>query len=297
VKKFQVKNETMNGVFLNPKPATNAKSELAENPLWHEETNSIFWTDIFAGKIFQLNLATREHKIIYDGEPVGGFTFQQNGELLLFRVDDIALLSLDGKARPLRKYSDDGKARFNDVIAAPDGGVFAGTIGKTKESGGLYRVDVDGKITKLFSGTACSNGMGFSPDEKTFYWTCTTTRRIFQFDYDAGPGTISNQRIFYSTTPDEGLPDGLAVDAEGCIWSARWGGAAIVRHDKNGEALERISFPEKNITSICFAGKALDQMFVTAARANENSPPVTALFEFAGKISGRQEFRSKISIG
>ena len=81
--------------------------------------------------------------------------------------------------------------RFNDVIADPSGRVFAGTIGEHPK-GGLYRLDLDGTITKMFDGTGCSNGMGFSPDTKTFYWTCSTTRRIFQFDFDAESGALSN---------------------------------------------------------------------------------------------------------
>ncbi len=284
----------MNAVTGEPKPATDVRCELAENPLWHEETHSIFWTDITAGKIFHLHAATRQCEMIYHGEPVGGFTFQENGELLLFRVTDLAHLTLDGKERPFRKYSDDGMIRFNDVIAAPDGGVFAGTIGKTKESGGLYRVEVDGSIRKLFSGTGCSNGMGFSPDLKVFYWTNSTTREIFQFDYDSETGSISHRRLFYRTTPDEGVPDGLTVDAEGWVWSARWGGASIVRHAKNGGVMERIKLPETNITSVCFGGENLNRFFITAARFDEKSPAVTALFELDVSIRGKREFRSRI---
>lgn len=284
----------MNAVIGKPKPATDLKCELAENPLWHEETNSIFWTDITAGKIFRLHLITGNYDMVYHGEPVGGFTFQKNGELLLFRVHDVALLTLDGKERSFRKYSDDGMTRFNDCIAAPDGGIFAGTIGKTKESGSLYRVDVDGSIRKLFSGTGCSNGTGFSPDLKLFYWTNSTTGEIFQFDYDEKSGNISNRRPFYRTTPDEGVPDGLTVDVEGCVWSARWGGASIVRHAENGEVLERISFPERNMTSVCFGGENLNRLFVTAARVDHKSPSVTALFELDVSVRGKREFRSQI---
>ena len=165
----------------------------------------------------------------------------------------------------MRTFSDTGMERFNDVIADPEGRVFAGTIGKHPECG-LYRVDLDGSITKLFDGTGCSNGMGFSPDLKTFYWTNTTTRQIFQFDYERESGVIANRRIFYETSPDEGLPDGLTVDSDGCVWSARWAGAAILRHDADGKVLDRFTFPATNITSACFAGENLRELFVTSAR-------------------------------
>jgi len=277
--------------------AADAGCELGENPLWNAERQSVDWTDIPAGKIYRLDVATQKFTAIYEGEPVGGFTIQENGDLLLFRVNDIALLSRDGKISILRSYSDEGMARFNDVIADPEGRVFAGTIGKTKQSGGLYRVDLDGTITKLHEGTGCSNGMGFSPDLKIFYWTCTTTRKIFQFDYGQSSGEISNRRVFYETENDEGLPDGLTVDAEGFIWSARWGGSCIKRHAPDGKVIETISFPVRNITSMCVGGQNLDQLFITSAKSpGENSSLAGALFKMSVRVKGRTGFKSKIRL-
>ncbi|MDB6124762.1 MAG: SMP-30/Gluconolaconase/LRE domain protein [Pedosphaera sp.] len=228
---------------------------------------------------------------------MGGFTLQQNGDLLLFRVNNIALLSLDGKLSQLRTICDDSMIRFNDVIAAPDGSVFAGTIGRSSQSGGLYQIRPNGTCTKLFSGTGCSNGMGFSPDLRTFYWTCSTTRKIFRFDYDNRFGTIGKRRLFYQATQNEGIPDGLTIDSEGCLWSARWGGGCIVRFGKNTEVLETIRFPENNITSLCFGGENLDELFVTAAGAKEgNSPLVSALFHTRVNVCGMKEFRSRVSV-
>jgi len=274
--------------------ATSARCELAENPLWHPEERSVYWTDIPAGKIFRLDIISRKYEIIYRGEPVGGFTLQQNGDLLLFRVSDIALLSPDGRVSVLRRFSDKGMHRFNDVIADPEGRVFAGTMGD-RLHGGLYRVDLDGTITKLFCGTDCSNGMGFSPDLKTFYWTCSTTRKILHFDYSRDSGAINRRRIFHRAKENEGIPDGLAVDAEGCIWSARWAGGSVVRHGLDGKVLDRIRFPAANITSLCFGGENLDQLFVTAAKnSDEESALVSALFQTSIDLRGMNKFRSRI---
>jgi sugar lactone lactonase YvrE len=276
---------------------TNAKCELAENPLWHPELKCVYWTDILAGKIFRLDCVSGKHEVIYRGEPVGGFTFQQNGDLLLFRVRDMVLLSRDGKLSQPRTICDDDMIRFNDVIAAPDGSVFAGTIGRSSKGGGLYRIGLDGTFTKLFSGTGCSNGMGFSPDLRNFYWTCSTTRKIFRFEYDNRFGALGERRLFYQATRDEGIPDGMTIDSEGCLWSARWGGGCIVRLGKNAEVLEKIRFPETNITSLCFGGENFDELFVTAAGAKgENSQLVSALFHTRVNVCGMREFRSRISV-
>ena len=270
-----------------------AAGELAENPLWHPEQRCLYWTDIPAGKIHTFEPATGRHMVVYEGQPVGGFTFQENGDLLLFRVDDIARLHPDGAVSVAREFSDHGMERFNDVLADPEGRVFAGTFGEHPKCG-LYRVDLDGTITRLFSGTGCSNGMGFSPDLKRFYWTCSTTREIFQFDYDKGE--ISNRKTFFTVPESEGIPDGLAVDGSGSIWSARWAGASVVRHASDGLELMRIRFPVTNITSICFGGENLDQLFVTSAQepgfAGESAG---SLFQVNLQIRGVNEFRSRIA--
>jgi len=276
--------------------ASDAKCELAENPLWHPGQHCVYWTDIPAGKIYRLNVLSGKEDIIYHGDPVGGFTFQQNDALLLFRVKDIAILNPNGCVSPLREFSDKGMLRFNDVIADPEGRVFAGTMG-THPDAGLYRMDLDGTIAKLFSGTGCSNGMGFSPDLKTFYWTCSTTRQIFRFDYNRDSGAITNRTVFFSAKENDGIPDGLTVDVEGCIWSARWAGASVVRHAVDGTVLNSIQYPVTNITSVCFGGEKRDQLFVTAARdLDKKSEPVTALFQSSSNVQGIGEFRSRIGL-
>jgi D-xylonolactonase len=275
--------------------AATVRCELAENPLWQAEKHCLYWTDISAGTLYCLDQLTGECRRMYQGTPVGGFTMQENGDLLLFRVNDIAQLHPDGQVSSLRTFSDNGMERFNDVIADPEGRVFAGTYGKHPQCG-LYRIDLDGTITKLFEGTGCSNGMGFSPDLTTFYWTCTTTRRIFEFDYDRDSGAITNRRTFYQAIADEGLPDGLTVDAEGCIWSARWGGAAVVRHGPDGKVLDRIQLPVKNITSVCFGGGDLKDLYVTSAKdATKSGELAGALFRIAVNTRGREEFKSRVN--
>lgn len=258
--------------------APEIQCELAENPLWDHAAQRLFWTDIPAGKIYDWNLATEQAEAIYQGTPVGGFTLQRDGSLLLFRKDDVARLVPGQPAVPLFSYQDAGMARFNDVIADPAGRVFAGTIGRTAESGGLYRVERGGKVRQLFAGSGCANGMGFSPEGKTFYWTCSSTRRIFRFDYDVATGELSGRTLFYEAPAAAGIPDGLTVDAQGSVWSARWGGYGFCRHGANGEVLETIPLPARNVTSLCFGGKNGDELFVTTAQEEGE------VFEGAGRI-------------
>ena len=279
-----------------PEPLLNVHCELGENPLWNAGDGCLYWSDITGGKIHRIHLATRKHTQIYSGETVGGFTFEANGDLLLFRVHDIAVLRGDGTAETVSAFSDESSERFNDVIAAPDGCVFAGTIGKTATGGGLFRVECDGSCTLLFRGTGCSNGMGFSPDLRTFYWTCSTRRTIYVFDYEPSNGRLSNERVFYAAPDFEGIPDGMAVDRNGHVWSARWDGFSIVHHAEDGAVIETIPFPVAKVTSLCFGGPELDQMLITTAGGTPDSTSADgAIYQCSPGVQGLPEFRSRIT--
>jgi D-xylonolactonase len=168
-------------------------------------------------------------------------------------------------------------------------------MGKEIGKGGLYRIDLDGTITKLFLGTRTANGMGFSPDLHTFYWTDTTGLRIFRFDYDLKTGAISNRALFYEAPADAGKPDGLTIDEEGNIWSARWNGGAILKIDPNGKLMEKIALPVATVSCCTFGGDDLRTLFVTTAGGSPGSQTLEgALFKIEVGVCGRPEFLSKI---
>lgn len=276
----------------------NEHCDTGENPLWDDAREAVCWTDIPRGKIFRHSLATGSHEQIYSGPPVGGFTLQSDGSLLLFRVNDIAVLPPGGgTARTIIEVRDPAMKRFNDVIADPEGRVFAGTMGADEECGGLHRIDRDGTITKVCAGTGIANGSGFSPDLRTFYWTDSTHRRIFSFDYDQATGALSNQTLLHEAGEADGTPDGLAVDAEGNFWSARWGGQAVVKHAPGGAVLDKIVMPVRTVSSVCFGGRNLDKMFVTTAGGSADSATLDgALFQVEGAFAGKGDFRSGVCV-
>lgn len=273
----------------------NEHCKTGENPVWDAARECVYWSDIPNGKLFRYDLATRSHEQIYAGPPVGGFALQTDGSLLLFRVNDVAVLPWRGQARAFIEHHDETMQRFNNVGADPEGRVFAGSIGATNENGGLYRADLDGTISKVCDGTGCANGSGFSPDLRTFYWTDSTNKRIFRFDYDRATGALSNRRLIHQVAEGDGIPDGMAVDAEGSLWSARWGGQAVVKHAPDGTVLEKIEMPVRTISSLCFGGRNLDVMFVTTAEGSPGSGTDDgALFQVEGPFAGADEFRSRI---
>lgn len=279
-----------------PEAVANFHCTLGENPLWDSAHECLYWTDIPEGRLYRYDCRTRVTSKIYEGPPVGGFTLEADGTLMLFRVHDIAQRSSSGKVRAVIEFPHDGSDRFNDVIADPEGRVFAGRLAQSNDNGGLYRIDTDGSVHRLFSGCACPNGMGFSPDLAAFYFTCSTSRTIYRFDYDRATGGLSNRKVFYQADEKEGIPDGLTVDEEGSIWSARFNGSVIVKHAAgDGRVLEAIPLPVSQPTSVAFGGLAMDTLFISSAGGEAGKETDDgALFSLPTSTSGRLEFRSKL---
>ncbi len=278
-----------------PEPIANFHCACGENPLWDPERGLIYWTDIPNGRLFRYSLETGESEPFYEGDVTGGFTLQADGSLLLFQVKRITRLA-DGREEPLMEGIDGAEDRFNDVIADPRGRVYAGTFCSNHERGGLFRVDPDGTITCLFRGTGCSNGMGFSPDRKWFYWTCSTSRQIFRFDYNEDTGELSNRELFVRLADDEeGTVDGMTVDVEGNVWSAIWDGYGVRKYGPDGRYLGIVPFPVAKTSSALFGGPGLGQLYVTTAGGSlESGTEDGTLYRVDVGVKGMPEFRSRV---
>ena len=287
---------------MEPEPVADYACNTGENPLWHPAEQRVYWTDIPAGRLFRYDPATGRHEVCYEGEPVGGFTVQADGALLLFGARGAVTLWRDGeRATVIDELPDERDNRFNDVIADPAGRVFCGVMSTPHRAGRLYRLDTDGTIAPVVEGVGTSNGMGFTRDRKRMYYTDTRTRTIYLFDYDQATGAIANRRDFVSV-PDaegEGGPDGMTVDAEGCVWSARWGGSCIVRYAPDGAETRRIPFPVKKCSSLVFGGAGLTDIYVTTAGGQQKDTDgehAGALFRLNLGIAGLPEFPSRIGL-
>lgn len=269
---------------------------IGENPLWNERDGRIYWEDIDTGRLFRASHETLEHECFYQGEVIGGFTFQADGKLLLFEADRIVELNVEtGHRKVMLEHIDPDMERFNDVIADPEGRVYAGSIGRTKQSGGLYRLDPDGSIRVVWKGTGCSNGMGFTGDLRLFYWTCSTTSTIFVANYDRATGELTDRRPYYVAPASEGTPDGIAMDVADHLWTARWGGHTALRMSPDARILERIEFPVARVSSLAFGGPALDTLYVTTAGGTpDGTGPEGTLYRVQVKTPGRLEYRSRI---
>ena len=276
---------------------------VGEGPLWHPDERRLYWTDIDTARLFRYDPASGVHEMVLEGVTVGGFTVQADGSLLLFGDRGaVTVRRPDGTLEPLiEEIPDERESRFNDVIADPAGRVFCGTMpDATGRPGRLYRLDADGTLTVLLEGIGCSNGMGFTPDRRGMYYTDSARREIYRFRYDATTGALSNQRLFVRTPEDEGVPDGLTVDADGNVWSARWDGACLVCYAPDGVERRRIAFPVKKVSSVTFADtNDRTDMYVTTAGGDQKETDgahAGALFRLNLDVRGGPEFVSRIGL-
>jgi len=272
--------------------------ETGENPLWHPLQKRLYWCDIPRGRIFRLDPATGAHEQCYQGRPVGGFTVQSDGSLLLFMDRGAIAIWREGQLIPvLAEIEAERDSRFNDVIADPRGRVFCGTMSSNAKQGSLYRLDLDGSLQRVLSGIGCSNGMAFTPDRTGFYYTDSFARSIYLFDYNVDDGSLANQRVFARFQESDGLPDGATLDAGGHLWVALWDGGCIVRLDAGGRIEKRVPLPVPKASSLTFGGKDLSDLYITTAGGDKKhveGPQAGALFRLKTQAKGVPEFFSCI---
>ena len=290
----------MKAEYSQPALIADYSCETGENPLWHPLEQKLYWTDIPTGRLFRYDPATGYHEQCYQGRPVGGFTIQEDGSLLLFMDRGTVALWRDGVlTEVIPELKEELSTRFNDVIADPYGRVFCGTMSTPGRRGRLYRLDVDGSCHVILEDVGCSNGMAFSPDLKTFYHTDSLAYEISSYDYTAETGLLQNRRVFAHFDEADGLPDGLTLDAEGRVWTALWDGSSVARLLPTGEVDRRISLPTRKVSSLTFGGPELQDMYITTAGGHtkeEDGDSAGGLFCAKEQVCGISEFFSHIRI-
>lgn len=270
----------------------------AEGPLWHPDERMVYWVDIPTGRLFRYDPATGGHEQLFAGDALGGFTIQEDGSLLCFLARGAVKRWRDGGwATVVDEIPDERETRFNDVIADPMGRVFCGTMPTPDRLGRLYRLDPDGSLRVVLEDVGCANGLGFTPDRKGLYFTDSPAREIYLFDYDEAMGAISNKRVFVKLPGDGGVPDGMTVDAEGCVWSAIWDGGCMIRFTPDGKEERRIAFPARKVSCVTFGGDGYRDMYVTLAGGPDKDaegPGAGCLYRVNLGIQGVPEFRSRM---
>jgi sugar lactone lactonase YvrE len=282
-----------------PEQLVASQNEVGETPMWIPEEKALYWIDSEGPRVYRWD-QSGERRTYDPGFPITALLRRAAGGWVAAAKDGLYTWNHDtGESRflcnPMEGQPD---LRFNDAIIDRQGRLLAGTMNQRDleaPDGALYRIDPDGSSQELDTGLAVANGIGLSPDGETVYVTDMFHGRILAYDYDTKAGKVDNRRIFATVPGDQGLPDGLIVDAEGFVWSAHWAGWRVTRYTPGGEIERQISLPTANVTCMAFGGEDLNELFITTAwfmlsEEDRNAQPMAGdLFRIVTDVKGLVE--------
>jgi len=255
-----------------------AQCALGESPVWWAAAGKLVFVDITGRRLHRFDPLSKQHEVDPVAEDIGCVAPARGGGYVAGLRSGLWLLDPAGaKLRQLAANPEDAAThRFNEGHVDPRGRYFAGTLDEPKAAGdaGLYRLDKSG-LAKLADSIMTSNGLAFSPDGRTLYFSDTPRFVIYRLDYDPATGAATNRRVFARIEPtatDRGRPDGAAVDVEGCYWSSLYEGSRVRRYDPDGKVMADYHVPALNTTMPAFGGADMKTLFVTTARDKKGGP-------------------------
>jgi sugar lactone lactonase YvrE len=260
---------------------------LAEGPIWDAAKACLWWVDVPAGSVHGVWPATGRTLTVQVGQPVGSLAPRRDGGLVLALRDGFGVLD-DGAASArllVPVEADRPRNQMNDGGVDPAGRFWAGTTSKDRQPGAgtLYRLDPDGEVTAVVTDVGLSNGIGWSPDGARMYYVDSLAQGLDVFDFDAGTGEVTRRRRLVTLDRATGIPDGLAVDVDGCVWLAVWGSSRVLRCTPAGRVDRAVTLPVAQLTSCAFGGEDHRDLFVTSA-AEGLSPQARAAQPLAGAV-------------
>ncbi len=248
-----------------------AGDTVGEGVLWDWRRQALWWTDIQRSRLYRYDWATRERALLPAPERIGSFGLVADSEQLIaafasgIAMYEPAAMRVTWLARP---EANRPEIRFNDGRVDRQGRFWSGTMqdhGIRKPVGKLYSFDALHGLRCHVTDVLISNGLCMSPDGSRLYFADSPTRTINVHDVHESAGTLGAAREF-ARINQPAVPDGGTVDADGCVWSAQWGGSSVVRYAPDGREDLRVTVPASQVTCVCFGGPDLDLMFITSAR-------------------------------
>ncbi len=265
-----------------------ANAIVGEGPNWDSTRGVLYWVDIKRPALFRWDPEVGQTGHWPMPKPVGCVSPAGSGRLVFADSDGFGVLepSTGEISRMANPEIDLPQNRFNDGKVDRAGRFWAGTMDDrcVQPTGSLYRLDTDLSVHQMGTGFICSNGLGWSPDNRTMYFTDSMVRTIWAYDFDLLSGELGARRIFARLADHDGVPDGLTVDSEGFVWSAVWDGWRLIRYAPDGTIDCEVPLPVQRPTSCVFGGADLKTLYVTSAcleldcKALQSGPLAGALF-------------------
>ena len=247
-----------------------AHALVGEGPIWDADANVLWWVDIMSSELYAYDPQTGENRKWNVGQHVGTVVQRAAGGLMLAVQDGFA--AFDPASGALEMLADPEANlpgnRFNDGKCDPAGRFWAGSMAyeDQSEQGSVYRMDTDHSVHRMIGDIGISNGIIWSLDARTMYYTDSLDFAIRAYDYDAATGGISNERVIIDIPKAMGFADGFTIDEEGMLWVAHYGAGRVGRWNPDtATVLAEIDLPAVGVTACAFGGPGLDQLFITSA--------------------------------
>ena len=284
---------------------------VGESPFWHPREQRLYWVDIPGRRVRRWHPAGGTQEAWSLPQEPGCIAPAAGGGLVLALRDGVyRARGWAGALEPIVRFQHGATTRFNDGKADPAGRFWAGTYYEPKDArkADLYSVDCRpdngerGKpIVQLKAHNATSaNGLAWSPDQHTLYWSDTAAHTIHAWDWEARANVMRRHRVFrrFADKPAgwkpgqpgyEGRPDGAAVDAEGCYWVAMFEGGRVLRLSPGGEVLAAFEVPLRCPTMPCFGGRDGRSLYLTSARQGRPAEELAAFPHSGCVLAARVE--------
>lgn len=277
------------------------QDQVGECPIWCPITNRLYWIDIRAPALHRVSIADGQVQTWMLPELIGSFAIRKSGGFLLalksgfYRGEQFGgSLTLIHAPEP-----DLPKNRLNDGRCDPAGRFWVGSMQDFggPPAGSLYRLDPDGSCHRMLPGLTMPNGLAWTPDGATMYLADSAHGTIRAYPFEVATGAIGAGRLFVDTTQHPGKPDGSAMDEEGCLWSAEYGGWRVVRYATTGAIDRVIELPVAQVAACAFGGPRLRTLYVTTARQKlraedlASQPLAGAVFAVPAGVAGIPEPR------
>lgn len=274
---------------------------LAECPIWNGAEQTLYWTDILQKRIWKYDPHSGVIQAEWAGElAVGGFAFTESGDIIMctdkgvYRLKHPTGSRVPSAPELLYDIPMANDERFNDITTDPRGRILAGTLTDRREQGILYTLEKGKSPRIILRDIGTSNGMTFSLDLKYFYHTDSHARKITRYEYHLDSGEITNPHIVYRSIEENGVPDGITMDAEGCIWIACWRGGKVIRIDSSGEIMRQLPVPAIQVSSVAFGGENLDELYITSAC--QGAADLKKGLDHDGRYLGGEVFRARVGV-
>lgn len=264
-----------------------------EGPFWDSRVGRLYFVDMLAGAVVEWDMSgpVRRHVV---GDVAAVVRARARGGYVLavergfgFASDDFSLFEA------LPPVFDDQAIRMNDGGCDPQGRFYCGSMAYalTPNAGTLFRLNPDLGVERVLDGVTISNGLQWSRDGSTVYYSDTATGRVDRFDFDGDTGAFSGRRPFVEVESANGAPDGFAIDEEDGLWVALWGGGAVHRYDSRGRLGEVVELPVPNVTACTFGGLDSRALYITTSREGLPAgafPGAGAIFSVDAGVRGAE---------